>query len=304
MKSIDDMLLFARVVERGNFTAVANAMDSSRSLVSKRIKQMEERLGTRLLQRTTRKLSLTEAGEAYYLYCRRVADTVEEAETLMGELSGAPRGLLRITMPMTFGVRYVGPLIPVFLERYPDIELDILVDDKFVDLVDAGIDLAIRVGRLADSSLVARRLGETGLLVCASPDYLAQHGRPRHPDDLRRHHCMLYRHPGQRAQSWTFRVDGEPQTVPVRSRLHCNNGLPLQAAARAGLGIVQLPDFMLEEDLRLGRLETILESYVDARIGIYVVYPSASGLPPKARAFVSFLEQRLGMSESVLAVPA
>lgn len=298
MKPIDDMLLFTRVVEQGSFTAVANAMDASRSLVSKRIKQLESRLGTRLLQRTTRKLSLTEAGEAYYGYCRRVADTIEEAENRLGEIAGAPRGLLRITMPMTYGVRHVAPLVPDFMRAYPEVAVDIRVDDSFVDLVESGIDLAIRIGTLQDSTQVARRLGQTRLLVCGSPEYLDRHGRPERPEDLLQHKCMLYRQPGQRAQSWTFQVEGESVSIPVTSRVYCNNGLPLQEVARAGLGLVQLPEFMLEQDLRQGRLEIVLESFASEPIGIFVVYSSATGLPPKARVFVSFLEQRLRETQS------
>ena len=296
MKRLDDMLLFSHVVELGSFTAAANSLDTSRSLVSKRIKNLENRLGTRLLQRTTRKFSLTEAGEAYYAYCRRVAETIDEAEARLGEMSEEPRGQLKITMPMTFGVRHVAPLLPAFLERYPDISIEVVADDSFVDLVELGIDLAIRIGNLPDSTLVARRLGETRILTCASPQYFARHGRPEHPDDLRQHHCMQYRHPGQRARPWMFLVGGNPVSIPVRGRVKGNNGLPLKEAARAGLGLAQLPDFMVKDELVAGTLETVLDSYSSEPIGIHLVYPSAAGRTPKARVFASYLEEELRSS--------
>jgi len=295
---VDQMLLFAKVVEEGSFTAVARELDASRSLISKRIARLEDRLGVRLLNRTTRSLSLTESGSVYYDYCVRVRQALQEAEVRMAEMGGSPRGRLRVTMPVTYGELYVTPLLADFLSRYPSLSLDLHMDDRFVDMVRESYDVALRIGELDDSTLVARRLGTTRLLLCAAPQYLSRNGQPRTATDLVNHNCLTYRHERTRSSEWVFASPAERRPVPVSGNLRCNSGKPLREAALGGLGIAHLPDFMIGQDLQSGRLLEILPELAPKEIGIYAVYPHQQNLPEKVRAFVEFLADRLTQNRS------
>lgn len=296
MSTKDDMELFLSVVEAGSFSAAATRLDSSRSLVSKRIQGLEKRLGVRLLNRTTRRLSLTESGEVYLDYCRSILRLREEAEQRVGEMGRAPQGRLRITLPVTFGQLHVAPLLPEFLERYPGITLDIEAQDGFVDLVESGIDLAIRIGVLEDSGLIARQITTTRLITVASPVYLERHGTPRTPGEIRHHNCLTYRHARTRSSTWHFEVDGQRIAVPVSGNLRADNGLLLLHAALGGAGVTQLPEFMAQEPLGTGELVELFRGHTRDELGIYTVHAHRPPSPPKIQALIGFLVEKLGGS--------
>lgn len=294
MPATDDMELFACVVESGSFTAAATRMDSSRSLISKRIQRLERRLGVQLLNRTTRRLSLTESGEVYLDYCRSVTNLRREAEQRIGEMGRSPQGRLRVTMPITFGQMHIAPLVPEFLNRYPGITLDVHAEDGFVDLVQAGYDLAIRIGVLEDSGLIARQIATTRLITVASPTYLQAHGVPDHPGELRDRNCLTYRHPRTRGSTWSYEVGGRRTAVAVAGDLRANNGVLLLHAARGGVGITRLPDFMVRESIANGELVELLGGHACEELGIYTVHAQRRASPAKIQALVEFLVEKLG----------
>jgi len=288
----DDMELFTLVVDAGSFSTAAQLCDLSRSLISKRIKSLESRLGVRLLNRTTRKLSLTESGEIYLDYCRSVSRLRIEADERMSELGRVPQGRLRVSLPITYGQLFIAPLVPAFLAAYPVIRLDVSLEDRFVDLVESGIDVALRIGQLDDSGLFARRLGDTRLIAVAAPSYLSSYGTPRTPDELSQHNCLTYRHERQRSTVWHFTIDGESSAVPVAGNLRADNGLLLREAAIGGSGITFLPEFMLREALSSGKLKEVLPAYSKAHLGVYAVH--AHRRPPlKIKVWLDFLTNEL-----------
>ncbi len=284
-----ELLLFAEIVEAGSLTAVAQARDLSRSLLSKRLKNLERHLGVRLLNRTTRRISLTEPGERLYRHCRRLREVLEDADSEIAGLGNTPRGELRLTVPVPLGQHPVAALLAEFLTRYPDVQVNLSLDERFIDLVEEGYDVAIRIGQLDDSSLIARRLGSTRIHCAAAPAYLDRYGIPGHPDELIRHNCLTYRHARERSDVWVFSDQGRPLAVRVKSSLRGDNGLALCQAAVAGLGVVRMPSFIIGGHLTRGRLVPILADYLDAHLPIYVVYPSGSHLPAKTRVFIDFL---------------
>lgn len=288
------MAVFARVVEAGSFSRAADALGMSKSAVSKQVARLEDRLGARLLNRTTRQLSLTEAGTAFYSGCRQLVADAESAEAAVSHLAQAPRGTLHVNAPMTFGQQHVAPALPEFMARYPDLGVDLQLNDRTVDLVDEGFDVAIRIGELADSSLIAKRLAPFRRLLVAAPDYLDRHGRPEHPHDLKAHACLIYSYLAV-GRSWPFRGAEGTIRVPVGGRLEANNGDVLLVAARNGMGIAQLPTFICGDDVRAGRLETVLDAWPDAsNTGVYAVYPASRTVLPKVRVFIDFLRERFG----------
>lgn len=294
MDRLDDMLAFIKVVDTRSFTSAADRLGLSKSVVSRRIAELENRLGARLLNRTTRKLSLTEVGQAFYDRCSRILADLEEAERAASDLHAAPRGRLRINAPVSFGLMHLGPAVSTFLERYPQIEIDIDLNDRYVDLVEEGYDLAVRIGRLRDSSLIARRLAPARLVVCASPAYLERAGTPVTPDDLTRHNCLIYTNVPT-AEQWVFAVDGgETRSVRVSGNLRSSNGDLLKAAALAGAGIVILPTFMCGDALAAGTLKCLLLHAYASASAVYAVYPQNRHLSPKVRVFVDFLAGRFG----------
>lgn len=283
---------FVRVVELGSFAEAARRGGVSRAAISKYMDALEAHLGVRLLNRTTRRLNLTVEGEIYFQRCRRILEEVVEAEQEVTHLHAAPKGLLRVTAPISFGTRHLAALVVEFLTLHPEIELDLVLNDRFVDLVEEGFDVAVRIGNLRDSSLIARRLASTRLVLCAAPAYLVRHGVPLVPEDLSRHVCLLYSlttSPGL----WRFRLQGEESSVRVQGILHANNGEALHAAARAGLGVALLPGFLVTEDLEQGLLVPLLSDYTLPVLGIHAVCPSSRHMSVKVRRFMDFLVARL-----------
>lgn len=291
MEHLTDLAVFVQVVETGSFTTTADRLGISRSVVSKYISRLEDRLGVRLLHRTTRRLSLTEAGQAFFARSQRGLAEIEAAVEEVSQLQAAPRGKLRLNTPMSFGILHIAPALPGFLERYPDVTVDMRLDDQQVDLVAQGFDLAIRIAELPDSSLVASRLAPCRHVVCASPAYLAKHGTPRTPADLRDHNVLTYRYHDSPSE-WRFLgPEGRYTTVTVSGSLELNNSLAIRAAALRGAGIALTPTFIVGEDLRAGSLQRLLPDYRAREISVYAVYPERRHLSPKVRAFVEYMKQ-------------
>jgi len=291
MDLLSEMAVFARVVDAQSFSEAARRIGVSKSTVSKQIRRLEDQLGARLLDRTTRTMRLTEVGTVFYEHCARMLAEAEAAEHAVGNLESAPRGRLRITAPMTLGRIFVAPAASDFARQWPDLEVDLDLSDRIVDLVEDGYDLAVRVGRLAPSSLVARRLAPTRTIVCASADYLTRKGRPEKPSDLERHDCLRYTY--QSSDAWIFRGAGGEEVVRVKGPFRANNGEALAAAACAGLGIAFLPDFIVGSQLASGELVPLLEAFVDDGAAVYAVYPARRHLAAKVRAFVDLLVERM-----------
>lgn len=289
--------VFVAVIENGGFSAAARTLGISKSAVSKRVNQLEERLGVRLLHRTTRKLSLTEAGERYFEHATQALAAAGQAEDAVTELQGEPRGKLRISSPMSFGRLHVAPLIPKLLKRYPKLRIDLLMDDRKIDLVAEGLDVAIRTGsgNLPDSALIARRLAPLRHALCASPDYLDRYGLPRAPAELTGHNCVLFSYSSD-ANEWTLHgeSEGEAETVTVSGSYRVNNSEALLEALREGIGIGRVPTFVAGPDLKSGRLVRLFESYRIPDHTFYAVFPEREYLPAKVRAFLDFATEYFG----------
>ncbi len=285
------MAVFAKVVEENGFSSAARALGMSRSAVSKEVRALEDRLGVRLLNRTTRRLHLTELGAVFYERCRRILAEAEAAEIAVSRLHGDPRGTLRVNAPVSFGVRHLAPALTGFMRRYPELSVDLSFTDRFVDLVEEGYDVVVRIARLPDSALIARRLCDSRRVVCASPAYWRARSRPRHPTELVAHECLGYAYLAE-GREWRFRGPEGAVAVRPSGRFTANNGDALRAAALAGLGVALLPTFIVGEDLRRGRLETVLEEFEPEPAGIYAVWPHARHLAAKVRVFVDFLAAR------------
>ncbi|WP_119168956.1 LysR family transcriptional regulator [Algihabitans albus] len=298
LEDVTAMVVFARVVDLGGFSAAAQALGLSKSAVSKQISKLEDRLGTRLLNRTTRQLSLTEAGAAFFERCQRVEAEALAAEEAVTHLAEAPRGLLKVNSALSFGVRHIAPALPAFLAMCPELEVDLSLNDRPVDLVEEGYDLAIRIGKLDDSSLVARRLAPMRRFLFAAPDYLARAGRPEHPNDLKQHDCLLYAYQTS-DQTWSFKAaTGEAERdvkVRISGRLRINNGDAILEACIAGQGIALLPSFICSDALTEGAVERLLPDWADGTPGgVHAVFPASRNLSPKVRVFVDFLLSRFG----------
>jgi DNA-binding transcriptional LysR family regulator len=283
---------FAKVVELGSFAAAAERLDVSTSAVSRQVAELEAHLEVRLLNRTTRRLSLTAAGQAFYERCVQLLADLEETEAAVRSEAVVPKGTLRITCGVTFGERYLAPAVADFAGRHPQVTFDIDLSDRSVDLVEEGFDLAIRIGPVGQQALVARRVGDTQLICCASPEYLANRPPIRTPDDLPHHECFAYTY-ASTASAWTFEArDGTRHTPRIAFRHRANNGSMLAAMAVAGVGIVLEPDFIIAAEVRSGRLVRVLADYQPPRSPISAVYPSRRHLSAKVRSFVDFLAQR------------
>lgn len=292
MNNLTAMAVFAKVVETRSFSKAADELRLSKSTVSKAVSGLEDRFGARLLNRTTRRLSLTEAGMAFYDRCSRMVAEAAAAEESISELSAGPRGTLRVTAPLSFGFLHLAPLVPAFLESYPHIDLDMNLTDEFVDVVEGGFDLAVRVGRLVDSRLMARKLAPCRFAVCGAPAYFERHGAPQSPRDLSRHFCMRYSHLATQDE-WHFEGPEGRVSVRIGGRFRSDNGDALRAAALEGLGLLYTPTFIVGDDLRAGRLVEVLSDYL-WETGVYAVYPSGRYVPAKLRVFVDFLVKRFG----------
>ncbi|HEX5079113.1 MAG TPA: LysR family transcriptional regulator [Geminicoccaceae bacterium] len=293
MDKLTGMAVFARVVEARSFSAAAAQLGMSRSAVSKAIVGLEDRLGARLLHRTTRRLALTEVGQAFYERCARIVAEAEDAELAVSQLQAAPRGTLRLNAPLSFGILHLAPTLPDFMQRYPELRVEIDLADRTVDLIEEGYDLAVRIGALPDSSHIARRLADNHMLVCAAPAYWRRRGAPREPRDLARHACITYAY--QRSPDhWPFVGPGGAFSVRVDGPLLSNNGDLALIAALAGLGVAVLPCFLCGPYLTDGRLEPVLCDWMPPPTGIHAVYPHGRHLSVKVRAFVDFLVERFG----------
>lgn len=291
MDTIAGMRTFIAVAREGSFTAAADRLDMSTALASKYVGQLEQRLGTRLLNRTTRALSLTEAGAAYLEQAQQIVDDLDFLENSLAGSKAQPAGTLIISAPVTFGEMYLAEAVAGFLDQYPKVSVDLRLTDRFVDLVDEGIDVAIRIGELADSSHIARRIASTPVITCASPDYLTQHGEPGSPDELSRHVCLIDRN-FRSGTTWPFRFGDEELTVRIAGRIAVNSAAAIRKLLLAGQGIARIPRFVVEEDLQQGMLRPVLAGHETDPLGIYAVYPQNRYLASKVRSFVDFSAAR------------
>ncbi len=294
MDRLTALEVFVKVVESRSFAAAARELGLSPAMTSKHIQALEERLGVRLLNRTTRRLSLTEVGRGYYERSRQVLADLEDADRAASDLHGAPRGRLKVNAPFSFGIRHVGPAVAAYLATYPEVSIDLDLNDRYIDLLAEGVDLALRIGRLADSSLIARRLSPIRLVAVAAPAYLERHGTPQAPRDLAAHNCLLYTYAAT-ADEWRFvGPDGGDTVVRVSGRLLANSGDVLLAAAVDGLGIALAPTFIAGEHVQAGKLVTLLPGFATPEGALYAVYPPSRHLSAKLRSFVDFLAARFG----------
>lgn len=286
--NLQDLQAFVSVVETGSFNQAAERLQASTAAVSRRVSALETALGIRLLHRTTRKLHLTDAGEQYYLDVQHILDALQESEERLREGSTVLRGKLRIAAPLSFGVQKISPLLPGFLRQHPDIELDLQLEDRETDLYAQGVDLALRIGKLRDSALVATRLCAVNFVCCAAPDYLAQHGEPTHPDQLAEHHCLRYSLIS-RKQEWGMVSDN----IPLRSTLAVNNGEVLRDAALQGSGIALLPHFIVGTPLAEGQLMPILTEFTPRPTHLYALRLSRHYTPVRVIRFIEYLRENL-----------
>jgi len=285
---LDGVAVFVGVINAGSFTAAARALGHSTSYVSKEITRLEERLGSRLINRTTRTLSLTDAGRAYYERCSQIVIDAENAERSINQLQDKPRGLLRINAPVSFGSQYLLDVLSRFMHRYPEVKLEVEFNDRLIDVVAEGYDVVIRVGEIKDSNLVARKFTSSRAVVVASPDYIKRKGCPEKAEDLTQHDCIAYSLLPTPAQL-DFYKDGVRSSVTVDPRAMCNSAAIEVAMAVQGIGITRLPLFTCEQEVANGELKIILEDYDKIKFDVYAVYPHRQYLTAKVRAFVDFV---------------
>lgn len=293
MDTMGEMQVFTRVVDTGGFSAAARSLNLSPSAVSKQITRLEDRLGVRLLTRTTRRLSLTEEGDAFYHRVKRILADIEEAEQAVSMTKVSPRGYLRVTTSVAFGESQIVPIVPEFLDRYPEVTLELSLSDGVVDLVEEGFDLAVRMGKLSSSAMVARKLGENRRRIVAAPSYIEKFGMPQAPDDLNHHNCLCFAgHPY--LNDWPFRhPDGRRQVVRVHGNFVANNGQSIYDLLVSGHGISRAAEFLICKDLSDGRLVELLGDYLeDDPSPIHAVYPDPRHLSPKVRAFIDYLVEK------------
>lgn len=290
MDSLNAMEVFVRVVQSGSFSEAARSLNLTPSAVSKQVSRLEDRLGARLINRTTRRLGMTEEGSAFFERAQRILADVQEAEQAVTTVDGAPRGTLKLNAPVVFGRMHIAPLIPTYLAKHPEVRLDFSVNDRYVDIVEEGLDLVIRIGELKDSSLIARRLATNRRVVVAHEDYLARHGTPERPQDLQKHNCLVYLYRQQRSL-WEFDGPDGPTAVEVKGDAEANNAEVILELTRAGQGIALLPTWLVGQCLQKGYLRQILNDHVAADSQIYAVYPPGRHLSPKVRTFVDHLVQ-------------
>ncbi|MFM0644921.1 LysR family transcriptional regulator [Paraburkholderia bryophila] len=296
MDRFSSMTIFARVVECGSFTAAAEGSGMTPTMVGNHIRELERRLKGRLLNRTTRRQSLTELGKRYHARCLEILALVDSAELDAREMQSKPRGRLRVSCPVIYGTRVLVPALAAYLDRYPEVQVELSLNDRFVDLAEDGFDAAIRAGVLPDSGLIARPLACSPRIACASPTYLARHGHPQVPADLAQHNCLAFMVATGPEREWSFRrPDGKGvEQIPVRGRLDVNGGLALREAALAGLGIIFQPQMMLQEDLDTGRLVRLFPDWPAQTWPIHLVHLPDAHLPPKLVTFIAFLQESFG----------
>lgn len=285
------MGVFVKVVELGSFVRAAEALDLSRTMVTTHVARLEEHLGVRLLNRTTRRLSLTEPGTAYYEKCAGLLAEIDSLESSLESMVEKPKGVLKISAPVSFGALHLGVALAEYLDRYPEVRLDVSLNDRTVDLVEEGYDIAIRIARLADSSMVARKIAATRLCVCAAPAYVKRRGAPKNPGELADHDCLGYAYSGT---GGTWLLDGPEgrHEVRVRAETRANSGDLLRVLAIHGHGVVLMPSFLVSRDLKARRLVELLPEYKAGELGIFALYPSRKYLSTKVRTLVDFLAVR------------
>ncbi|HUL13346.1 MAG TPA: LysR substrate-binding domain-containing protein [Methylococcaceae bacterium] len=293
MDKLTSMIVFTKVAKAGSFAAAAKELNLSRAMATKHVMQLENNLGIRLLNRTTRNLSLTEVGTAYLERCLQILDDIEETELSVTRLQTEPRGTLKLNATPFFGAYHLAPAIAAYAEVYPDVNVELVLQAGYVDLIEEGFDLAIHLDNLDDSSLIARKLGSSQRVVCGSPDYFKKRGVPETPNDLKKHNCLVNSSLPPRDQ-WQFSEpeSGETTVVKVAGTMEANVADALRMAAISGLGLVLLPTYMVGQDLRKGRLQAVLKDFIPAPLEIHAVYPHRKHLSAKVRTFVDFLHER------------
>lgn len=289
------MRMYVAVIEGGSFAAAADRMKVSRAMVSKQVQKLEQHLGTRLMNRTTRRLSMTETGRAFYARSAQIVLDVEEAEQIAGQMTMRPQGVLRVTIPLSYGQHRLAAILGAYTQAYPLVALDIAMSDRKVDLIEEGFDVAVRIGVLPGSDLIARKLGVERSVACAAPAYLARHGTPHTPHELRNHACLGYSLTGGGAD-WRFEAPDGPVVVPISGPIKADNGDILRLAAVCGAGIAFQPGFIVDDDIAAGRLVRVLPDWQSPEMGVYAVYPSRKHLSAKVRTFVDFLAAALAMT--------
>ena len=293
MDKLDAMQAFTKVVALGSYAEAGRQLGLTRSAVSKGVIELEQILGARLLDRTTRKVSVTEAGMAYYERCLAILADIEETELQVSRLHDEPKGTLKLNAPMSFGTLHIGRAVVDFMAAYPELKVELALNDRFIDPVEEGFDVTIRIADLKDSSLIARKLAPSRRVLVASPDYVRASGYPESPDDLVNHQCLNYGHTTL-MQRWALTDGGKALNVPINSRLCANNGDVLRDAALAGQGITKLPTFLIGPDIEAGRLEVVLEDFPPTQLSIYALYAPNRYLAAKSRLFIDFLVDRFG----------
>ncbi len=297
MDKLDAMNAFAKVVAAGSYAEAARRLGLTRSAVSKAVMELEQLMGARLLDRTTRRVTATEAGLAYYERCVSILAEVEETEIQISRLHDEPKGVLKINAPMSFGILYLGAAVADFMVRHADLRIELTLNDRFIDPLEEGVDVTVRIGVLADSSLIARRLAPARRVLVASPDYIARHGAPAAPAALIHHRCLNYGHMAA-TQRWQLVQGSETITVPIEAALCSNNGEVLRAGALAGNGITNLPTFLVGPDIEAGRLQVLLPQTPPTALAIYALYAPNRYLAAKTRVFIDFLVERFGEAPS------
>jgi LysR family transcriptional regulator, regulator for bpeEF and oprC len=291
--SLQGLVAFAQTVKEGSFADAARELGLTPSAVAKSVARLEAELGLRLLHRTTRQVSLTSDGHALYERCRRIVEEMESLRAQAEGVRGEPAGKLRLNVPTAFGKKVLVPLLARLVDRYPRVELDLTFSDRYEDIIRSGFDAAVRVGQLVDSTLIAHRFATQQILVCASPGYIAQHGRPTAPGDLAGHRCMLFRMPtAGRVRPWEFLHSGRPMTFVPDSSVTMDDGEALVAAAAGGLGLAQVPHYMAQDELDAHRLVEVLHAFRVPPMPISLVYPSSRQVTPRLRALLEALTGR------------
>lgn len=288
----DEMRTFCAVAESGNFSAAARRLQLTRSAVSKSIRKLEDELQARLFHRTTRRISLTEAGEVYFQHARLALQAVDAAADAVASLTREPQGRIRATAPMSFGLTRLADIVGDFLQRYPGLSVEMCLDDGMIDLIGGGFDIAVRIGRLPDSGMVARRIGEMPAVLVASPAYVDKRGRPETPEELSGHDCLLYAF-RLGSHEWEFTRDGHTQSVRVSGRYEVNSSIALRKAVLAGNGVSRIPEYLVADDIESGRLVQLLPEYRMDNAPIQAVFPEPGLIPRKTRLFADFLETAL-----------
>jgi len=289
---LNEINVFVRAVELKSISAAARNLRLSAAAASHRIQQLEEQMGARLLNRTTRSLQPTEAGRIFYEHALGVLEAVEKAKSSMAVASGVPTGSLRVAAPLGFGRRFLAPMVSEFHSQYPKVDLRLRLSDHVVDLLSEGVDIAVRMSVMQDSSLISRKLAECPRVLVASPAYLEKHGRPERPSDLLQHSCLLLRFPGSTESRWTLCTDDGPVSLPVSGAFDADDGDVLTEWALQGDGIVLKPYWEVAAQLRRGELQTVLDDYPPEPLSLVLVYPHRHLLPAKVRVFADFLIDR------------